>query len=200
MSEKFEASLNQEKPKAEKEVTINQKNEILLDVPKDKPDLKMVASFAAEHGLSVKDEFHVTLVGGKASIRITEALQKSSESLQLREKIKALIEGVDWEVIFKPTFYYLRRAYHDPDLVDPQKTIPEIRETVIQLVEVPQLLDFYERLNALLQIEEPIQSLPHVTIFSNSSRPDKKQRGIGIYSSDDLAISNAQEVDLGLDK
>jgi|GEM_PF-1730915 len=195
MSEKFE-SLRPEEHMPRYEVSLNQKNEILLDIPLDLLDLKMVESFAARHDLSKKDEFHVTLVGGKGSSLITVSLSKSQEDKRLREKMRELAQSIDWEVALKPIFYYLNRTYDDPDSLDPQKTIPETRETIIQLVDVPQLQEFHDSLRKLLGIDDVIPVLPHVTIFSNSSRPDKKQRGIGIYSPDDLVVSNAEKIKL----
>lgn len=185
--------------KLESGITFNQNRcEVLINVSSDKTGVHLVEVFAVEHNLLPKNEFHVTLVGGKTSLKIVEILGKLSEE-EREEKIKQitdLAENVDRQIIFMNKFYYLNRQYNDPDPNDPAKTIPEVRETIIQLVDVPQLREFYDKLKDLLGLTEPIESLPHVTIYSNSTREDKKQRGIGIYSNEDLAISNAQEIKL----
>jgi hypothetical protein len=52
---------------------------------------------------------------------------------------------------------------------------------MIQLVAIAKLSLFYENLNILFnaKFETP---LPHITLFSNSTKAEKKMRGIGIYS------------------
>lgn len=179
---------------SEQKITLNDKNEILVDIPPHLLGLDLMKASADAHQLALKQEFHITMLGGKASKRITEILENSPEYAQERGAIQELAEGMNFQFEFQPRFFYLRRAYNDPNPIDPQKTIPETRETIIQLVVVPQMHDFQEKLRNLVGMEEEIEALPHVTLYSTSSREDKKQRGIGIYSIQDLEVSNAQEI------
>lgn len=169
--------------------------EVLLNVEATDVGLKLVEAFAQQHNLIPKEEFHVTLIGGEASKQIKRCLETVSEEdgFILRKKLNELMRGFDWQPVYGNTFYYLQREYNDTDPVDPEKTIPEIRETIIQLVNLPELDVFHKKVAELFGLDE-ILSLPHVTIYSSSTRDDKKQRGIGIYSEDDLKISNAQAV------
>ena len=152
--------------------------------------------FAQTNNLLPKNEYHVTLLGGKASSFISEKIKKlpNADETVFRERVERLMREFSWNFEYTNTYYYLRREYNDPDPVDVNKTIPEIRETIIQLVDVPDLRVLHQSLEELCGMENEIEALPHITIFSNSTREDKKQRGIGIYSEEDLNISNAQKI------
>ncbi len=170
--------------------------EVLLGVEENNVDLETVKEFAKEHNLLPKEEFHVTLVGGKASLLIKEHLASLSEEegLELRTKIENLMNSFGWTPQFKKEFYYLKRNYDEVSQNDPSITIPETRETIIELVDIPQLNNLHLDLQELVGIQLGIKALPHVTIYSNSTREDKKQRGIGIYSDADLEVSNAIKI------
>lgn len=189
---------NRKKLEQKEEIIFTNKCEVLLDVPYCTLNLAPVQSFANEHGMLPKNEFHVTMLGGKASQKILEKLEKLPvvDRIELRQKIENLVKSFVWEITPSGQFYYLRKEYNDPDPIDSSKTIPETRETVIQLVEVPQLLAFRIAIKELLDMKEEIEVLPHVTIFSNSTREDKKQRGIGIYSRQDLILSSAKKLEV----
>jgi uncharacterized protein YggU (UPF0235/DUF167 family) len=61
------------------------------------------------------------------------------------------------------------------------------------MIDVPDLVDYYRELNMLLntKFETPI---PHVTLYSGSTRPDKMLRGIGVYSKKDLEKMGAKKI------
>jgi hypothetical protein len=198
MSERITRGENTERAPREA-ITMSEKAEVLMDI--EESALRSLTygelqAFVKEHGLHTKSEFHITLVGGKASLRILEVLARlpHDEQIEHRAAIEKLFTDAQWDTAFKDIFYYLKRSYNDPDPKDPTRTIPETRETLIQLVSVPGLEEIHKKLSLLIGSSEPILSLPHVTLFSNSTREDKKQRGIGVYSEDDLFISNAQQL------
>jgi len=96
-------------------------------------------------------------------------------------KIKELCESIDWKIILKNEYYSVEKIYNNPDPADPSKTIPEKRESIIQMAEMEKLNEFYEKLNSLLgtNFETP---MPHVTLYTTSSLEENKSKGIGIYS------------------
>ena len=55
------------------------------------------------------------------------------------------------------------------------------------------LNDFYKQLNILLKetFDEP---LPHITLYTTSTREDKRLRGIGIYSQKQLEKLDPQQI------
>ncbi len=198
MTESFDQALPQEHSHFNSELIFTkERNEVLLNILPNTLGLKKLEVFAREHTLYPKSEFHVTLIGGKTSESISKTLNEMSQDrLFLRGKVEDLMRNFKWQVLPKEVFYYLRRNYNDPDLNDLNKMIPEIRETVIQMVDIPQLQSFHNDICKLFGIQDKIESLPHVTLYTNSTRQDKKQRGIGIYSEEDLIMSNARKISI----
>jgi hypothetical protein len=55
------------------------------------------------------------------------------------------------------------------------------------------LEDFYKKLNAILDTNF-LTPLPHITLYTNSTRKEKKLRGIGIYSKEKFEELQPQKV------
>ena len=98
---------------------------------------------------------------------------KEGERENVLNEIEDLSKSIDWEARLRDEVYYIKKEY-------PERK-NEIRESIIQIAKIRGLEDFYKKLQKLIGIEFEIP-LPHVTIFSNSTNPEKRLRGIGIYS------------------
>jgi hypothetical protein len=83
-------------------------------------------------------------------------------------------------------FYLLKQDYNDDN-------IPETRTTIVELADIPDVDDFYRELNTLLNTKFEA-SLPHVTLYSASTRTDKMLRGIGVYSKKELEKMGAKKI------
>ncbi|MBT4251528.1 hypothetical protein HOD82_04180 [bacterium] len=145
---------------------------LLLDVSPENINLERVRNFAKEKGLFEKKEFHFTIIGSKTTDEILKKIKEGERENVLNE-IEDLSKSIDWEARLRDEVYYIKKEY-------PERK-NEIRESIIQIAKIRGLEDFYKKLQKLIGIEFEIP-LPHVTIFSNSTNPEKRLRGIGIYS------------------
>jgi len=155
----------------------------VLTVDKNNIDLEAKRALAEQLGLLAKKEFHFTVIGKETGERILKVLENSDEIKRNRvlTQIRELVQAVDWRVVLDDDFYYITKDYNEPDPGNPGKTIPETRRSIVQMARVDELAEFYRKFNDLLG-EDFATPLPHLTLFTNSTREDKKLRGIGIYS------------------
>lgn len=168
---------------------------LLVNVDKDSVDIQKVREVAKKMGLIEKDEIHVTVIGNDTAETILASLEKLPEDERIKtlSQIQEFARRTNWKFNFKSEFYYIKKAYNDPDQNNPNQIIPEIRESIIQIVDTENLKEFYDQLREItgLQLEAP---LPHVTLFTISTREDKKKRGIGIYSEKDFGLLNPEKI------
>lgn len=160
-----------------------EKATLLLNIDNHIPNLDFKRAEAQQLGLTAKEEFHFTIIGSDTGEEILELAENLDEQArtELTNKIRELNESTTWEVALKNDFYYIQKEYNDPDPNNPEVTIPEKRQSIIQMAKINGLEEFYKKLNSLLgkQFATP---LPHITLYTTSTREDKKLRGIGIYS------------------
>lgn len=145
---------------------------------------------AEKLGLLPKEEFHFTLIGSDTGEAILVQLANLSETEKNNtlEQIDKLLKSFDWKTTFTDDFYYLQKIYNEPEFAG-----DEIRRSIIQLAKIEQLEEFYNKLNKLLGTNFSTP-LPHVTIYTNSNREDKKHRGIGLYSQKDFEALNPEKI------
>lgn len=167
----------------------------LLALSKDGFGFEVVRTAAHERALQEKEEIHLTVIGSETGSQILSLLNAlpSAERQQKIAALQALIESTDWSFELVDEYWYVQKDYNDPDPRDPTRTIPETRKSIIQLVHLPGMQEFYEKLNALLgtSFQTP---LPHITLFTASTRADKQQRGIGLYSKEEFEALNPERL------
>lgn len=159
----------------------------LLELPKDYFGTEAVWHVAEERSLIEKDEFHITVIGsetGRALMQILDALPEEGRLARLAA-LDALIQRTDWGFVETEEYYYLKKEYAEPNPDTPNSALHETRESIIRMVELQGLSPFYASLNALFGTS--FNTPPaHITLFTNSTREDKKLRGIGLYSWDEF--------------
>ena len=108
-------------------------------------------------------------------------------------KIYTLAESIKWSITLQNNFFYIEKEYTEEDPNDQGSLIYEKRKSIIQMAEIKGLNDFYKQLNILLKetFDEP---LPHITLYTTSTREDKRLRGIGIYSQKQLEKLDPQQI------
>ena len=144
------------------------KKTVLLHIKKEDLDLDIVRNFALAENLFPKQEFHITIIGRETG----EILLK--ENLDF-EKIKDLVKGINWNFDLTQEYYYITKQYSEN----------EKRESIIQVVELPELSDFYVKLNGLTGQDFSFP-FSHITLYTNSTKEENRLRGIGIYSKAEM--------------
>ena len=149
---------------------------LLLTIKPKKYAFHEVERVAKQKWLSKKKEFHITLMGSTAGEVILEKIiRNSKEKKKILSTIKELANKFSWNCSFQKKYYFISKVYPGPNLKK------EERKSIIQLVNLPNLAPFYKKINRLLGTKFEIP-FPHITLFTNSTRKDKRLRGIGIYS------------------
>jgi len=173
------------------------KGGLILGVDKTAVDASKLKEIAEARGLGEKDEIHLTVIGSDTMEAILASLGRISDNKrnEILSQIQGLAESTEWKFKIKPEFYYVKKEYNDPDPNNHEKTIPETRRSIVQMVETENLGQFYGKLEEItgLKFEVP---LLHITLFTTSTREDKKQRGIGIYSEKDFESLNPERIEV----
>lgn len=156
---------------------------LMLIVDKDSIDLEAKVKEAEYFGLLKKTEFHITIIGSETGEVILNVLDELDgiQKIETKNKLREACESFFWQAFLLDEYYYVRKHYNKDSAINFNEPENEVRESIIQLVKIPRLSNFYERINSLFnqQFETPF---PHVTLYTNSTRAEKKMRGIGIYS------------------
>lgn len=168
----------------------SEKLTLLLNVFKNAVNASALAELAKQQGLLLKSEFHITIIGSDTGEAINEKLSQCSDQQKAETilKIKELADSINWQLVAKPEYYYITKEYADDQN-------PETRKSYVQLFDLIGLTEFYERLNKLLGLNLVVP-LPHVTIFTTSTNPQKQLRGIGIYSAEQFKGLGPQKLDI----
>jgi hypothetical protein len=127
-----------------------------------------------------KDELHLTAIGfGRGKV----ILESMGQHPDLLSHINSLLSSKTFLITLIPeAYYYIQKEYRDKS----GKT--STRHSVIQAVECPDLMQFYEELNQFvaqcpdlanhtLLTKEPF---PHITLYTDPANPV----GIGVDSAD----------------
>jgi hypothetical protein len=116
-----------------------------------------------------KDEVHITIVGKALAKEISELAKRKPE---IRSKIQKVIDETDWSYKKINKFYHVSKDKEKED----EEGKPRIvhAESIIQMVEVPQIGEFFEKLESILGHEIEIPPT-HVTLYTVGDH-----RGIGI--------------------
>ncbi|HBY74715.1 TPA: hypothetical protein DEG21_02315 [Patescibacteria group bacterium] len=144
---------------------------LILEIDNKAIDLNIKRIEAEKLDLLEKKEFHFTIIGSKTGEEILKSLENLSKIKrnEILDKIRKTSELINWIVNPENNFYYLENSYNNPN------TIFEKRKSIIQVVTIDKINEFYEKLNSLLkkQFEVPF---PHITLFTNSTREETKLR------------------------
>ena len=115
-----------------------------------------------------KQEIHVTLIGKQLGALI---LAKMIVDHTIEEKLKTIFDGIDWSY----------RPINPGHLLE--RTKGEVaQKSIILLLEMPGVDEYYDRLKSQGLIEsEVLTPPPHVTLYTHNCL-----RGIGVKNNDDL--------------
>lgn len=173
------------------------KNTLLLDIDKGVVDLSVLKEIADKNGLDPKGDFHITVLGFKNGGEIKKVLkglpEEKRESVILQ--IKSLVETIDWGFSFESQKYHISKEYVSQDPKNKGTELREQRESYIQMVNLPGMKIFYEKLNAILgtSLEAPPA---HITLYTGGSDKEKSKMGIGINTQDEFSKMNPELIEL----
>lgn len=159
------------------EILFNRESYTLL-LPVNLEDFNIpdyIRDYAKESGLIEKKELHITIFGFGVAKKIEEALKIRRDKT---EDFIDLVHGMSWDFEPKHEFYEIEKSYNI-------KNISEERRSIIMMVSVSSLNNFFDSVNNLLGINLDIPPV-HVTLFTKSSLPENNQSGIGISSQRDF--------------
>lgn len=155
----------------------------LLRIDPELVNVDSVQDVADKKGLSEKDEFHITIIGSKTAEQILESSEFShEETVSFIEKPSKQFQ---WSFEFVSEYYFISKKYEEYN---------EARESIIQLIDLSELKDFYVELNEYFgtSFDTPF---PHLTLFTSSTKPENNLRGIGIYSEQQFRELNLEKVE-----
>jgi hypothetical protein len=160
---------------------------LLLGITPNKFTLENLKLLAEEKGLTQKSEFHATIIGSDTGDVIKEKLQILSpdEKTKLVQVIEELANEFNWSYTPLDEYYLISKIYEEQ----------EKRSSLIQVIDLPDLTSYYLKLNELLGTTFSLP-FPHITLFTTSTKEEKKLRGIGIYSKDQLSELNAEKIEV----
>jgi hypothetical protein len=159
---------------------------LLLPVQKDDVaeclDAARVA--AGERGLEPKEEFHITVIGFKTGKILSDlyAHRSPAERAIIVQALHDLAAKITWEATpQRDGRVYIEKEYTF------RNNKKEIRRSIIQLLEVPAMEKFYEKLNSALgtQFQTPP---PHITLYTAGGV------GIGIDTRADLEALHPEQL------
>ncbi|MDD2566336.1 MAG: hypothetical protein PHZ26_04585 [Candidatus Gracilibacteria bacterium] len=150
---------------------------------------------AKKYGLLSKNEFHSTIIGSEIGVKILAHIEHLSieEKDNIFGQIKTLNNSINWGVTLQNEFYFIQKTYNYLVPGSNGETIPEIRKSIIQIIEIKELIEFYKELNTLLDTDFEIP-FPHITLFTTSNNENNKLRGIGIYSKEQFEELNPKRI------
>jgi hypothetical protein len=168
---------------------------LLMDVVPENSSFESLRKFAEKEGLSQKKEFHITIIGSETGAVIIEKISSMlpEERDEFLTRIENFSKRFTWCHFFLPEYYLISKEYGEGG-----SEVVETRKSVIQNLKLPDLEKFYENLNELLEIKFSTP-FPHVTLFTTSTNEEKKLRGIGIYSKEQLKTLNPIKIDVDQD-
>lgn len=169
------------------------KNTLLLDVDKQSIDLESLRNLAEEKGLEPKNEFHITVLGFKNGGEIKKVLKvlSAEQRLKVISQIKILVENTNWSFAFEPQKYHISKEYLSSVQKGSEDQLVERREAIIQMVTLPEIQLFYDKLNSILGIKLEIPP-NHITLYTGGSDKEKSKMGIGINSLSEFLKMNPE--------
>ncbi len=157
---------------------------LLLNIDQGAVDCESLQARAEQDGFAPKKELHLTVLGFKIGGEIKKLLKKSPEKLAV---LKDLINGTDWRFTVGSQRWWIEKDYKSIDLKTKVENI-EHRESYIQTVNIPCLVDFYHKLNELFKQDIPFTAPPaHVTLFT-------KGDAIGVNTLSELQGMNPRAI------
>ncbi|HYE23521.1 MAG TPA: hypothetical protein VEA92_03735 [Candidatus Paceibacterota bacterium] len=165
------------------------KNNYFIQLGIDQPIVpKRIRQKADMLGYLPKPETHISVVVTSNSKALMEHVYANEDANTLANEILTLFNSFPWEYELLDIYLLQERQYRET-----HDRPAHIRRTIIQMVTLPDLPMFYERIVALSGANLTLP-VPHVTLFSWSDYEPMMVQGIGLSSSEDLLANTRGEI------
>lgn len=154
----------------------------------ENPIPQHIIEVAKENNLSERKILHLTIFGSFLGKDIQKFIDENDNKKEVIDIINEITEKSKWEVVLGDKYYLVRKEY--PEYIDEKGNV-EQRTSIVQLAELKGLSDFYTQFNSKTGLNL-IPLYPHLTLYSTSTIPEKVDRGIGIYTQNDLETLKAK--------
>ena len=154
--------------------------------------MQAYADIASERGLAPKQEFHITVLGYAAGQAITNVLAKCTDEERAahEQAIAEIIDSSNWIMSFEAqATWYIEKNYRD--LI--AKKVREKRQSIIQMVFMPQAGACINRINTALGTEIEVPP-PHITLYTTSTSLEHADHGIGLTSKKALESLHPEQL------
>lgn len=145
---------------------------------------------ADNNGFDIKDEFHITVIGFKNGSIFREniyGLPEAERSYKLT-KINDLIDETDWGFEIEPRCYHISNVIESKTKTE--KKLGDNKESYVQMINLPAISDFYNRLNVLLSTSV-LAPPAHITLYTKEDE-NNKYKGIAIDSIEEFTKLNPE--------
>ena len=124
-------------------------------------------------GFELKPEFHITIFDDKPGSQLFAQIHNLDSVYQdaIFDFVRSATEAAPWPIAPRDEFYVIRKQYEG-------EACP--RESVIQMVDCPNMIKFYDTLSTLVGDELELPPA-HITLATKGS-----SRGIGISMAADI--------------
>lgn len=159
----------------------DEKMTLLLKVSEFTPE-STIAQHAENNGFVIKREFHATIISFQNGKKIRGAIESGNCTYQ---EIVNLAESFSWTYEYIRKWYVLQRKIPLFLLRGQVQTPAHTRRSVIQVINLPNLIPFFEELSSLTGIEFEIP-FPHVTLYTWTDYEPESGSGIALNSTEDF--------------
>jgi hypothetical protein len=152
----------------------NENDCIIIDLPMDTVALAQNSINVFSEVFTPKDELHITIIGSSNGQLIQ---LKINQDTMLGELLRKTFEDFDWSFRITGPVHLLSRT-----------TEEGIEKTIILLVDMPAMKDFYDQLKifGLIDIGTPVPP-PHITLYTHNC-----PAGIGVPNEKTLDMLSIQ--------
>jgi len=158
----------------------NDEGTVIIELPQKSIRPEKMSIEVSGKLFTVKDEFHVTLIGTQLGLIL---LDKIKQDAAVETLLKKTFESIDWTYGQSGPVHMLSR-----------KKGRNVQKSIIILIDMPGVTEFYQRVNilGLIDAETPVQPA-HITLYTYNC-----PLGIGVPS--DAALKELTTKTLTLDE
>ena len=158
----------------------NDERTVIIELPQKSIRPEKMSIEVSGKLFTVKDEFHVTLIGTQLGLIL---LDKIKQDAAVEILLKKTFESIDWTYGQSGPVHMLSR-----------KKGRNVQKSIIILIDMPGVTEFYQRVNILGLIDSDTPAQPaHRTLYTYNCPP-----GIGVPS--DVALKELTTKTLTLDE